>query len=272
MRFDTWPVIAKHHASIMIRPLLLFSVFALAGVPALAQPDGTLTVSAAASLRNVLARLGNDFQKTNPGAQVCFNFGSSGTLRAQIEAGAPVDVFIAADDATMNALQKGGNIESSSRRVLAGNRLVLVVPSDSPLKIRGFRDLTRPEVARVAIGAPSVPAGARAREVFERLGIWPAIQAKSVRGKDVREVLAQVEQGNVEAGVVYLSDAATTNRVRMVAVAPRSLHAPIRYPAAIVSQRKNRALAARFLAYLSSKHARAVFQIAHFVVANDPKS
>ncbi len=257
----------------MIRPFLpLLLVGAVALTPAFAQPNQSLTVSAAASLKDVLARLGNDFHTANPSTHLNFNFGSSGTLRAQIEAGAPVDVFIAADDATMSALEKGGNIEAGSRRVLAGNRLVLVVPADSRLGLRGFRDLMRSDVSRVAVGAPSVPAGKRAREVFAHLGMGAQIEAKSVRGKDVREVLAQVEAGNVEAGVVYLSDAATTKRVRVVAVAPASLHGPIRYPAALVSGSKNRALAARFLAFLSSKHARAVFQLAHFVVPNDPKA
>lgn len=255
----------------MIRPLG-FLFCALAVSPAFAGPEQSLTVSAAASLKDVLSRLGTDFQKTNPNARLKFNFGSSGTLRAQVEAGAPVDVFIAADDATMNALQKSGNIEASSRRVLAGNHLVLIVPFDSRAQILSFRDLARPDVSRVAIGAPSVPAGKRAREVFARLGIGAQIEAKAVRGKDVREVLAQVEAGNVEAGMVYSSDAATTRRVRVVAEAPDSLHAPIRYPAAIVSGSKNRALAARFLAFLSSKGARAVFQGNHFVIPNDPKA
>ncbi len=250
----------------MFRPFLFLFVLALAGVPVVAQPDQSLIVSAAASLKDVLARLGRDFQKTNPNAQLKFNFGSSGTLRAQIEAGAPVDVFIAADDANMNALERGHLVETLSRRVLAGNRLALVVPFDSRLNIHSFRDLTRPDVSRVAIGAPSVPAGARAREVFERLSIWPQIEAKSVRGKDVREVLAQVEQGNVEAGVVYSTDAATTNRVRVVAIAPRSFHAPIRYPAAVVSGSRNRGLAAKFLAFLGSSRAKTIWKTAHFVV------
>ena len=250
----------------MLRPFCLFSVLALAGVPALAQPGQSITVSAAASLKDVLARLGSDFQKANPNARLNFNFGSSGTLRAQIEAGAPVDLFIAADDANMNTLERARLVEPKSRLVLAGNRLALVVPFDSQLGLRSFRDLARVDVSRIAIGAPSVPAGQRAREVFERLGIWPQIEAKSVRGKDVRQTLGQVEQGNVEAGVVYLSDAATTDRVRVVAVAPRSFHAPIRYPAALVSGSKNRVLAARFLAFLSSSRAKSVWKAAHFVV------
>jgi len=232
----------------------------------LAQPKSSITVSAAASTKEVLTQLAKDFQPTEPDAKVVFNFGSSGTLRAQIEAGAPVDVFVAADDANMNALQKAGAILPKTRVVLARNRLVLVVPSDSKLGIRSFRDLGRVEVTRVAIGAPAVPAGARAQEVFEHLGFWPKLRAKAVRGKDVREVLAQVEAGNVEAGVVYATDAATTKRVRVVAIAPESLHKPIRYPAAVLKTSRNPALSGRFLAYISSQKARARWKAAGFLV------
>jgi len=246
--------------------LLLGLVLGMAAIPARAQERAPLTVSAAASTKDVLSALGRDFEKAVPGAAVRFNFGSSGTLRAQIEAGAPVDVFIAADDVNMNALQKESMINVRTRVVLAGNRLVLIVPFDSKLPIRSFRDVGRPDVSRVAVGAPSVPAGARAQEVFEHLKIWPGVQAKAVRGKDVREVLAQVEQGNVEAGVVYATDAALSKRVRVVATAPASLHKPIRYPAAVLLESGNRALAARFLAYISSKKARATWKRAGFLV------
>ncbi len=225
-----------------MRSFIFAGVFlGVATAPLLAQPKSSITVSAAASTKDVLTQLAKDFQPTEPDAKVNFNFGSSGTLRAQIEAGAPVDVFIAADDVNMNALSKAGAILPKTRVVLARNRLVLVVPSDSKLRIRSFRDLGRVEVTRVAIGAPSVPAGARAQEVFEHLGFWPKLSAKAVRGKDVREVLAQVEAGNVEAGVVYATDAATTKRVRVVAVG-------------------------RFLAYISSNKARARWKAAGFLV------
>jgi len=250
-----------------MRSHLFAGVFlALGTTPLFAQPQSTITVSAAASTKDVLTQLAKGFQPSEPDAKVNFNFGSSGTLRAQIEAGAPVDVFIAADDANMNALQKAGEILPKTRVVLARNRLVLVVPSDSKLRIRSFRDLQRADITRVAIGAPTVPAGARAQEVFEHLGFWPRVQAKAVRGKDVREVLAQVEAGNVEAGVVYATDAATTKRVRVVAIAPSSLHKPIRYPAAVLKTSRNPPLSGRFLAYISSRKARATWRAAGFLV------
>lgn len=250
-----------------MRSLFFAGLFLGVGAaPLFAQPQSSITVSAAASTKDVLTQLARDFRPSAPDAKVNFNFGSSGTLRAQIEAGAPVDVFIAADDANMNALQNAGAILPKTRVVLARNRLVLVVPSDSKLRIRSFRDLQRSDISRVAIGAPTVPAGTRAQEVFEHLGFWPKLRAKAVRGKDVREVLAQVEEGNVEAGVVYASDAATTKRVRVVATAPDSLHKPIRYPAAVLKTSRNPALSGRFLAFLASKKARATWKAAGFLV------
>ncbi len=214
----------------------------------------------------MLSSLGRDFQNKRRGVSIRFNFAGSGTLRSQIEAGAPVDLFIPADDANMDALARQNLIETASRRVLAGNRLVLVVPLDSRLNIKSFRDLNRSDVARVALGAPGVPAGDRAREVLSRLGIKGHVERKAVRGKDVREVLAQVETGNVDAGVVYRTDAVGSARVRIVAMAPQDFHKPIRYPAALVSDAANRSLALEFLAFLQSNTARAKFKKAGFVV------
>ncbi len=235
-------------------------------VPANAAPvGGNITVSAAASLKDVLSALGTSFEAQHPGDHISFNFGSSGTLRTQIEAGAPADLFIPADDKNMDALVRQNLIDVNSRRVLAGNRLVLIVPSDSHLSIKSFRDLTRSDIQHVALGAPGVPAGDRAREVFTKLQIEGQVEPKAVRGKDVREVLAQVETGNVEAGVVYRTDALTSPRVKIVAMAPKNLHAPIRYPGAIVSGAANRPLAAQFLAFLRSKTAKTKFKAAGFV-------
>lgn len=247
------------------RIFLLASLVGSLPLAAQAAPSGSITVSAAASLKNVLSSLGRDFQNQYRGTQVRFNFAGSGTLRTQIEAGAPVDLFIPADDKNMDELARQNLIETRSRRVLAGNRLVLIVSSDSRLNLKSFGALSRGDVTRVAIGARGVPAGDRAREVFSRLGVASRIEAKAVRGKDVREVLAQVETGNVEAGVVYRTDALTSNQVKIVAIAPTKFHAPIRYPGAIVSGAPNRALAEQFLGFLRSNKAKARLRAAGFV-------
>ena len=247
------------------RFFLLASLLGSLALSAQAAPSGSITVSAAASLKDVLSALGTDFQNQHPGTGVSFNFAGSGTLRTQIEAGAPVDAFIPADDKNMDELARQNLIETGSRRVLAGNRVVLIVPNDSRLKLKSFGDLSRSDVTRVAIGAPGVPAGDRAREVFSKLGTSAQIEAKAVRGKDVREVLAQVETGNVEAGIVYRTDALTSSRVKIVATAPAKYHAPIRYPGAIVKGATNRPLAEQFLGFLRSKKAKARLKAAGFI-------
>jgi molybdenum ABC transporter molybdate-binding protein len=156
---------------------------------------------------------------------VRFNFASSGTLQQQIERGAPVDVFISAADKQMNSLATKNLIMHSTRRILAHNELVLVVPRTARVPIRNFSDLGSPSVRRIAIGAPaSVPAGQYAEQMLRKLGLWNRVQPKAVQGKDVREVLTQVALGNVDAGLVYRTDAATTPQVRIVKAAPKGSH------------------------------------------------
>lgn len=252
--------------------LAIFVVFIFFAPNARAQTSARveITVSAAASLNRVLTEIGRNYERER-GVRVRFNFGASGALQRQIEEGAPIDVYIAAAERNMNELARQNLIETASRRIVAGNRLVLIVPRDSRLPIHRFKDLVSPAVTHVAVGGPQVPAGLRAREVFARLGIWPQIERKAVRAKDVREVLAQVERGNVDAGIVYFSDAVASRAVRMVSVAPASMHARIRYPAAVIAKRRNapaaNALAARdFVRFLASSQARAIFRHHHFLV------
>lgn len=223
----------------------------------------SLTVSAAASLQDVLLVAGKNFQRQS-GAKIHFNFASSGTLQHQIENGAPVDVYLSADNKRMNALEKQHFIVAGTRRVLARNSLVLIVPRASHSNVKSFRGLVAPSVRRIAIGGLGVPAGDRAREVFSRIFAKGSQRAtivkKSVQCRDVRAVLAQVELGNVDAGIVYASDALSTQRVRAVSTAPSTLHQPIRYPAAVVSRSKNQRLARRFIDYLASKRVQPLWK------------
>lgn len=227
-----------------------------------------LTVSAAASLKDAMTQIARDYKKTAPDVALRFNLGSSGALQKQIEQGAPVDVFVSAADKNIDELAAQKLVEKNSIRVIARNRLVLVVPISSTRSvatkgqkpISRFGDLARDDVRHVAIGAPqSVPAGKYAQQVLTKIGIWPKVLPKAIRAKDVREALAQVELGNVDAGIVYGSDAATSSKVRVVAVAPESFHKPIRYSAAVVADSKNPVAARLFARFLSSAKAKAVF-------------
>lgn len=226
-----------------------------------------LTVAAAASLTNVLTEIGTSYQKSHSNTKINFNFGSSGTLQTQIAQGAPVDVFLSADDEKMDKLAAQRLIDSGTRRVVASNRLVLIVPKNSALKPRRFSDMASPNIRHIALGGPSVPAGQRAEEVFRKLGIWTLVQSKAVRTKDVRAALTQVELGNVEAGVVYATDAAISRKIRVISFAPVSMHAPIRYPAAVVSASKNQREAGHFVRFLNGQSARKIFAKYRFAPA-----
>jgi molybdate transport system substrate-binding protein len=198
---------------------------------------------------------------------VRFNFASSGTLQQQIQRGAPVDVFISAADKQMNALATKNLILHSTRRILAHNELVLVVPRMARVPIRNFSDLGSPSVRRIAIGAPaSVPAGQYAEQMLRKLGLWNRVQPKAVQGKDVREVLTQVALGNVDAGLVYRTDAATTPQVRIVKAAPKGSHQSINYPMAVVTSTRNGTTARGFLSFLQTSTAKAILKRRGFLV------
>jgi molybdate transport system substrate-binding protein len=217
-----------------------------------------LTVSAASSLREAVTELAAQYEAAHPGTTVRVNLGASGALRQQIEQGARVDVFIAAARGPMDALAERGLVDPATRADLAGNALVVVVPRGSRA-VRAFRDLAAPRVRRVALGAPaSVPAGEYALEALRGQGIAAAVEAKAVYAQNARQVLAYVESGNVDAGIVYATDAAASPRVAVAAAAPPGSHRPIVYPLAVVRSgghpREARALAA----YLRGPRARAV--------------
>ena len=197
-----------------------------------------LVVSAAASLQGPFKEIGA-LLESKRGLSVSFNFGSSGALQKQIEAGAPVDVFASAGVAQMDALEAKGLIQKASRRDFAGNQLVLVVPLQGAtgMAIRGFADLAAANVTRIAIGEPkTVPAGYYAQQALTRLGLWKELEPRLVPGSDVRQVLEYVSRSEVDAGLVYASDLqGFESKVRCVATAPPSSHDPIVYPIAVVA-------------------------------------
>lgn len=226
----------------------------------LSRADGVL-VSAAASLTESLKEMGMAFTKVNPRTTVRFNFGSSGALQQQIEQGAPVDVFVSASDKEMGALQKSNRIETATRTDFAGNLLVLITPSQSRVKVQSWEDLKSPSVRRVAISHPdSVPSGRYAREALTKRGLWAAVQPKAVLGENVRQTLMYVAHGDVEAGLVFATDARIEpKKVRVVKVAaPGKDHAPIVYSAVVVTGAPNAPAARRFVAFLQSPAAQAI--------------
>jgi molybdate transport system substrate-binding protein len=230
-------------------------------------PSDEITVSAAISLKDALDEISHLYSSEHPSAEVHFNLGGSGTLQRQIEQGAPVDIFISASPKEMDSLQSQALLLPDTRKDLAQNSVVLIVPAGSS-SISGFQDLTKAAVKTVAVGEPqTVPAGKYAQEVLTHFGIFDQLKPKLVLAKDVRQVLTYVETGNADAGIVYATDAKISKRVTVVATASADSHSPVVYPAALIKRSKNPAGAKMFLEFLGGEKARAVFQKYGFVPA-----
>jgi molybdate transport system substrate-binding protein len=239
----------------MIRYLFVFTVVCLVSRPARTEE---LHVLAAASLADALTEAAANYEKLT-GDDVVLNFGASSTLARQIQQGAPADLYISADEARMDLLQKEGLILRGSRRSILTNTLVIVTGRDSRLSIRSAADLRSPAVKRIALANPeSVPAGIYARRYLVRQRLWPSLAPKVIPTDNVRSTLAAVESGNVEAGLVYRTDALISKRVKIAAEIPRG-ETNISYPFAVLTESRNRQAASRFLAYLDSKAGRSVF-------------
>lgn len=240
--------------------LLAMGIRLLTPTPANSQ-SGSLLVAAAASLQNALEEIDPLFESAYSGIAVSYNFAASGPLQQQIEQGAPVDLFISAAARQMDALQEKNLIVANTRQNLLTNNLVLIVPSNSTLGLTSFRQLTNANVRRISIGEPrSVPVGQYAEELLKNLNIWEQIQPKFVYGNSVRNVLASVESGNADAGIVYTTDAKISAQVKQVATAPSNLHSPIIYPMAVVAASRNQTAARTYAQFLQSQQAQAVFQ------------
>ena len=233
-----------------------------------AQEPVELLVSAAASLTDVMPKLAEVYAGIAPLVTLTFTYGSSGALRAQIEEGAPVDVFISANMKHMNALLDDNLILPDSNFPLLENKVVLIVPLGSETAIASFEDLVTDAVPLVGMGEPtSVPAGQYAQQVFTSLGIWDAISAKANFATDVRQVLMWVEEGAVDCGVVYATDAMTTDAVSVLAEAPEGSCDSIIYPAAAIISTAQADEALNFMAFLTTAEAMAVFESFGFSAA-----
>jgi molybdate transport system substrate-binding protein len=225
-----------------------------------------LRVAAAVSLKEAMQDIAADFNKET-GHEVKFAFGASGQLLEQIRAGAPVDAFVSAAPQQVDALEKDGLIREGTRRVVARNKLVLIVPHDAANAVDSFESLAKAN--RIAIGEPkSVPAGQYAQQVFAKLKL--DLKGKLVFGTNVRHVLDYVEKSEVDAGVVYATDAKQAGeKVRVVATAPKDSHDPIVYPAVVVKASAKPELAKQFVAYLSSDAAKKRLTERGFVVGEE---
>jgi molybdate transport system substrate-binding protein len=232
--------------------------------------DGVVRVAAAISLREALGQTAKAYE-ADTGRRVELTFGSSGQLAAQIKSGAPIDAFVSAANKQVDELEKAGLVDAKTRRVVAGNDLVLIVPASSSVSLADFKSLSEDAVKKLAIGEPkTVPAGQYARQVLAKLEIERKLADRLVYGANVRQVLDYVERGEVTAGIVYATDAKESGeKVKVVATADAATHEPIEYPAVVVKESKKPAAAAAFLDYLKSDRARKIFQDKGFTRGGD---
>ena len=226
-----------------------------------------LYVLAAASLTDVMAQIAESYKEVAPDVGITFVFDSSGTLQCQIEAGATADVFVSAAQRQMDALEEGGLIKGESRKDLLLNQVVLILPEESTLALASFEDAAGDLVKMIAIGDESVPVGQYTQQIYEYLGTWDAVKAKANLGGNARAVLSWVASGDVDCGIVYATDAASTVGVKVTAQAPEGSHAPVIYPAAVVEGSQHAEAAQAFLDYLSGDTARALFIAVGFEMA-----
>ncbi|MDZ8223885.1 MULTISPECIES: molybdate ABC transporter substrate-binding protein [unclassified Nostoc] len=234
--------------------------------PGIAQSSTSITVSAASSLKDALEEIKPLYQRSKSNINISYNFGASGALQQQIEQGAPADIFISAGKKQVDALEQKGLLLPGSRTNLANNSLVLIVAQDV-VGISSFSNLTNSKIKKIAIGEPrSVPAGQYGEEVLKNLKLYDQLKSKFVFGNNVRQVLAAVESGNAQAGIVYATDAKTSNKVKVVVTADEKLHSPIVYPVAVIKSSKNISAAKQFVQFLSGSQAKTVLRKYGFIV------
>ncbi|MDP3427994.1 MAG: molybdate ABC transporter substrate-binding protein [Humidesulfovibrio sp.] len=207
----------------------------LLSAPAAPAQAEDVLVSAAGSLTNAFDVLKKTFEAAHPGVTVVTNYGASGALLKQMESGAPVDVFASADQKTMDQAVAKKLVNEATRRNFVRNGLVLIVPLDSKLALAGERDLARPGVARIALGNPEiVPAGRYAKESLELAGMWGGLTQKYIFGNTVRQVLDYVARGEVDAAIVFSTDAMQA-RAKVRVVKELATKTPALYPVAVTT-------------------------------------
>lgn len=205
------------------------------------------------------------FEEQNADITVSGTYDSSGKLQTQIEEGMEADIFMSAATKQMNMLTEEGMIDKDSVTDLLENKIVLITSSDSELELTAFEDITKADT--IAIGDPaSVPVGQYSEEALTNLGLWDEVTAKASLGTNVTEVLNWVAEGSAQAGIVYATDAATTDAVKVVAEAPEdSLSEPAIYPVGIVSVSEKKEAAERFVEFLKSDEAIQIFEEYGFI-------
>ena len=225
-----------------------------------------LNVFAAASLTDALKEIGANYEKRSADT-VAFNFGASSLLARQIEQGAPADVFFSADEAKMDHLDKKDLVLEGTRKSRLSNSLVIVTAADSEIKINSSADLAGAKIKRIALADPkAVPAGVYSKAYLEKEKLWGALEPKIVPTDNVRAALAAVESGNIEAGMVFKTDAAISKKVKVACEISSKDGPKISYPMAVMKNSRAIESAKKFVEYLNSNDAAKIFEKYGFIV------
>jgi len=239
---------------------------ALTAVPPTTTPEPvTLNVFAAASLTDAFTEIGKNFEAANPGVTVTFNFAGSQALRTQIEEGAPADVFASANKTEMDNLITGTLVAQDASKVFLNNKLVIILPSDNSAAMEKLEDLAKPGI-KLIIAAEEVPVGKYARQVLDLMNgsfgsdFKDKVLANVVSNEDnVKQVVAKVQLGEGDAGIVYTSDAVAAPDLKTIEI-PAELNVIAKYPVAPLTKSAHAELATAFVNYVLSPDGQAVLQ------------
>ncbi len=244
--------------------LLLTLLLSACGAKPAPLPEArTLTVFAAASLTDAFGEIGQAFEAAHPGVTVTFNFGGSQALRTQIEEGAPADVFASANTKEMEALAAAGLAAADAPQIFLTNKLMVILPADNPAALETLEDLARPGV-KLVLAAEEVPVGKYARQAIDLMGtafgaeFKEQVMANVVSNEDnVKQVVAKVQLGEADAGLVYTSDAVAAPDLKTLEI-PAELNVVAKYPIAALVDSADTDLAAQFIAYVLSTEGQAI--------------
>jgi molybdate transport system substrate-binding protein len=246
-----------------LRPLFVALLALLAGLAGCGRrtdsESNRVEVYCAASTQDAVRELADTFSQEQ-GIAVVVSAGDSSRLATQIAHEAPADLFLSAAQEWADYLRKNGEVAESVS--LLGNQMVLIVPRGNPAAISKPADLTGRAVQRVAVAGPTVPAGMYARQALGKLGLWKRLEEQGtiLSGENVRTVLAYIERGEAEAGIVYATDARITEKVETVYRFPDKSHELIRYPLMLLRHGARNEMARRLYNFLRSPRAAKVFR------------
>jgi len=248
----------------------VFTIFAdCLTMPITAAESLNLNVFAPPVLKEVLVDLQNEYERNHPDIKIVYKFAPPGQLLSQIKQGAVPDIFISAANKQIDALAADDLIIPATRINITSNQMVLIVAKNSSLGLTSFKDLTKDTVKVYGIAdATSAPVGQYGIEVLQSTGIWDAVKNKAFITPDGCSIVPLVEQGKVQAGIVFTTNAATSDNVQIVAVAPDGSHEPIVFPGVVLRNAGNPDLASDFLSFITADGQKNIFKKNGFVPVN----